>query len=61
VTLWGDVDVDAVVRAVARDKKRLGARVPFVLLDAPGAVRVGCEVPEEDLHAAVAELLIGSS
>jgi shikimate kinase / 3-dehydroquinate synthase len=52
-----DVDVDDVVRAVARDKKRLGARVPFVLLDAPGAVRVGCEVAEPALRAAVAQLV----
>jgi shikimate kinase / 3-dehydroquinate synthase len=57
VTLPGEVDVDDVVRAVARDKKRLGAGVPFVLVDAPGAVRIGCEVPEEDLRAAVSELM----
>jgi shikimate kinase / 3-dehydroquinate synthase len=57
LTLQEDVDVDAVVRALARDKKRLRAGVPFVLLDAPGAVRVGCEVPEEELRAAVAELI----
>jgi shikimate kinase / 3-dehydroquinate synthase len=56
VAMEGDVDVDDVVRAVARDKKRLGAGVPFVLLDAPGAVRIGCEVPEADVRAAVAEL-----
>jgi shikimate kinase / 3-dehydroquinate synthase len=55
VTLRG-VDVDDVILAVARDKKRLGARVPFVLPDAPGAVRVGCEVAEPALRAAVAQL-----
>jgi shikimate kinase/3-dehydroquinate synthase len=46
-----------VVEATTRDKKRLGDRVPFVLLSAPGHVRVGCEVPADELRAAVAELL----
>ncbi len=55
VTLQG-ASLDAVVAAVAHDKKRLAGSTPFVLLDAPGAVRVGCEVPERDLRAAVAEL-----
>ena len=36
--------VDEVVAMTARDKKRLGTRVPFVLVDAPGDVRIGCEV-----------------
>jgi len=48
--------VDAVVEAVARDKKRLGDRVPFVLVKAPGEVRTGCEVADDELRAAVAEL-----
>ena len=30
--------VDAVLEAIARDKKRLGADVPFVLVEAPGEV-----------------------
>jgi shikimate kinase/3-dehydroquinate synthase len=51
-----DVGVDEVVRAVAHDKKRLTGSTPFVLLDAPGQVRVGCEVSEGDLRAAIAEL-----
>ncbi len=55
VTLEG-ASLDAVVAAVAHDKKRLAGSTPFVLLDAPGEVRVGCEVPEGDLRAAVAEL-----
>ncbi len=55
VSLRG-VGIDDVVRAVARDKKRLGARVPFVLLDAPGAVRVGREISEQALRAALAQL-----
>jgi shikimate kinase/3-dehydroquinate synthase len=50
------VDVEAVLAAVAHDKKRVGERVPFVLLDAPGDVRVGCEVAPAELRAAVAEL-----
>ncbi len=49
--------VDEVVAAVAHDKKRVGARTPFVLVHAPGDVRVGCEVPEGELRAAVAELV----
>ncbi|HEY4280090.1 MAG TPA: 3-dehydroquinate synthase family protein, partial [Conexibacter sp.] len=52
-----EVDLDAVVAATARDKKRrTGAPVPFVLLDGPGAARPGCQVGDEDLRAAVAEL-----
>ncbi len=51
-----DAEVEEVVRAVAHDKKRLAGSTPFVLLDAPGDVRVGCVVPEGELRAAVAEL-----
>ncbi|HEV3230328.1 MAG TPA: bifunctional shikimate kinase/3-dehydroquinate synthase [Solirubrobacteraceae bacterium] len=49
-------DPDEVVAATARDKKRLGAQVPFVLLDAPGAPRPGCLLPADEVRAAVAEL-----
>jgi shikimate kinase/3-dehydroquinate synthase len=54
----GEVDLAEVLAATARDKKRTRAEdgVPFVLLDEPGDVRVGCEVQPEDLHAAVQEL-----
>jgi shikimate kinase/3-dehydroquinate synthase len=53
----GAVDLDAVVLATARDKKRrTGAAVPFVLLDGPGRARPGCQVGDDDLRAAVAEL-----
>jgi 3-dehydroquinate synthetase len=48
--------VDAVIEASTRDKKRLGAAVPFVLVDAPGEVRYGCHVPAADVRAAVSEL-----
>ncbi|HEY3830511.1 MAG TPA: bifunctional shikimate kinase/3-dehydroquinate synthase [Solirubrobacteraceae bacterium] len=56
----GGIDLEAVLAAVGHDKKRLAAHVPFVLLDAPGAARIGCEVAEADLRAAVGELLPGA-
>lgn len=50
-------DPDAVVMATARDKKRVGeGPVPFVLVDAPGAVRTGCVIDHRALLAAVREL-----
>jgi shikimate kinase / 3-dehydroquinate synthase len=52
-----EVDVGQIVAATGRDKKRVGARVPFVLVRAPGDVVTGREVPDADLRAAVAELL----
>jgi shikimate kinase/3-dehydroquinate synthase len=55
VTLGGVAPAE-VVAATARDKKRLGERVPFVLVEAPGDVRSGCEVAERELEAAVEEL-----
>ena len=48
------LDVAAVARATQRDKKRVGESVPFVLIDAPGAVRQGREVGGERLEAAIA-------
>jgi len=55
-TLEG-ADPDAVVLATAHDKKRVGdGPVPFVLLEAPGAPRAGCEVGPRALIAAVREL-----
>jgi 3-dehydroquinate synthetase len=48
--------VDGILEAVARDKKRLAADVPFVLVRAPGEVEFGCSVPAEEVRAAVAEL-----
>ena len=50
-------DVEQIVWATARDKKRVGARVPFVLLQAPGEVVTGREVSDADLRSAVAELI----
>jgi 3-dehydroquinate synthetase/shikimate kinase len=56
VTLSG-ASVDAVLQAIARDKKRVGSRVRFVLLRAPGEARVSCELDPDDVRAAVGELL----
>jgi shikimate kinase/3-dehydroquinate synthase len=56
VTLDERVEVEAVLAATARDKKRTGAHVPFVLVDAPGELRTGCEVAEDELRAAVSDL-----
>ena len=50
------VDAEAVAAATARDKKRVGADVPFVLVHAPGDVRHGVPVDPRDLRAAVTEL-----
>jgi shikimate kinase/3-dehydroquinate synthase len=49
-------DPEAVVAATARDKKRVGADVPFVLVRAAGDVRHGEPVPGPELRAAVREL-----
>ena len=50
------VGVDEVVDLVARDKKRRGGSVPFVLVDAPGKVLPGHAVEEGALRAAIAEV-----
>jgi shikimate kinase / 3-dehydroquinate synthase len=54
---FSGVPVDAVIEATRRDKKRLGASVPFVLVRVPGEIEFGCEVAPEDLRAAVEELV----
>jgi shikimate kinase / 3-dehydroquinate synthase len=51
------VDVEEVITVTARDKKRIGERVPFVLVEEPGDVRSGCEVAEHDLRLAARELI----
>ena len=48
--------MDDVVELVARDKKRSGGRVPFVLVEAPGEVSPGHEVAPDDLRGAVEEV-----
>jgi shikimate kinase / 3-dehydroquinate synthase len=45
-----------VLTAIQRDKKRITADVPFVLVDRPGDVTYGNTVSEADLRAAVEEL-----
>jgi shikimate kinase/3-dehydroquinate synthase len=49
-------DPAAVARATRTDKKRRNGEVPFVLVQAPGDVRFGQRVADDDLLAAVAEL-----
>ena len=55
-TLDAAVDADAVVAATGRDKKKRGGLVRFVLVEAPGQVATGREVPRDELAAAVEEL-----
>jgi shikimate kinase / 3-dehydroquinate synthase len=51
--------VDDVVELVERDKKRAGGRVPFVLVDSPGAVTPGHDLDRAALRAAVEEVHAG--
>jgi shikimate kinase/3-dehydroquinate synthase len=53
----GGGDATEVARATRMDKKRLGAAVPFVLVEAPGRVTPGHRVDDHDLLLAVQELL----
>ncbi len=57
VTISG-LDADAVAQATWRDKKRTGEHVPFVLCEAPGAVRHGGQVAPGEVRAAIAELIV---
>jgi shikimate kinase / 3-dehydroquinate synthase len=56
VGLDPQVNLEAVLEAVGRDKKRRGGRVGFVLVEEPGWVRTGCPVAEGDVRAALREL-----
>jgi shikimate kinase/3-dehydroquinate synthase len=47
---------DLVAALVGRDKKREGGRVPFVLVEAPGAVTPGHELDAEAVLAAIEEV-----
>ncbi|HEY3865578.1 MAG TPA: bifunctional shikimate kinase/3-dehydroquinate synthase [Solirubrobacteraceae bacterium] len=59
VTLDGaGVEIEEIIAATARDKKRVAANVPFVLVKAPGEIEYGCEVDMKALRAAVAELTL---
>ncbi|MEH3053914.1 MAG: bifunctional shikimate kinase/3-dehydroquinate synthase [Patulibacter minatonensis] len=50
------IDPQAVVAATRSDKKRLGAHVPYVVVDAPGRLRWGQEIDDAAVLAAVEEL-----
>jgi 3-dehydroquinate synthetase len=56
---FSGASVDDVLALVERDKKRVGGRVPFVLVGAPGDVTPGHEVAPAELRAAVEELHAG--
>jgi shikimate kinase/3-dehydroquinate synthase len=55
-TTLDGVEPEAVVAATARDKKRTGESVPFVLVEAPGRVSAGHAVGAPELVSAVREL-----
>jgi len=52
-----EVDTEEILAALQRDKKRTAAGVGFVLLDEPGAPRIGELVDPAKVRAAVEELL----
>ena len=53
---FAGASVDEVLALVARDKKREGGRVPFVLIAAPGDVTPGHDIDAAALRAAVEEV-----
>jgi len=53
------VDRERAWEALARDKKVVGGVPQLVLLDAPGRPRLGVELPEADVRAALNELIEG--
>jgi 3-dehydroquinate synthetase len=56
---FSGASVDEVLELVERDKKRAGGRVPFVLVEAPGQVTPGHDVPPAELRGAVEEVHSG--
>ena len=57
ITLDASIDLEDVIFATARDKKRVGeGPVPFVLCPAPGSPQYGQTVPPGELRAAIREL-----
>jgi shikimate kinase / 3-dehydroquinate synthase len=56
---FSGASTDEVLALVERDKKRSAGRVPFVLVEAPGDVTPGHDVPAADLRAAVDEVNAG--
>jgi shikimate kinase/3-dehydroquinate synthase len=53
----GDVEPDAILEALGRDKKRDAGGVHFVLLSAPGAPREGERVEPDRVRDAIEELI----
>ena len=53
---FSGASVEAVLDQVARDKKRRAGRVPFVLVEAPGAVTPGHEVDPVLVREAIEEI-----
>jgi 3-dehydroquinate synthase len=51
-----DIDAEAVIRAISRDKKARDGRVPFVLAPAIGAFRLVYDVPVDEVRGALAYL-----
>ena len=56
VALDPGVDIDAVIAAVERDKKRDAEGVGFVVCERPGQLRLGARVDADSLRGAVEEL-----
>jgi shikimate kinase / 3-dehydroquinate synthase len=56
---FSGTSVEAVLELIGRDKKRTGGRVPFVLVEAPGAVTPGHEPDPAELRAALEEVHAG--
>jgi shikimate kinase / 3-dehydroquinate synthase len=52
---FAGASTEDVLEALARDKKRVGGRVPLVLVEAPGLVSAGHPVPEGEIRASVEE------
>ena len=55
-TSFDGPSTDEILAALGRDKKRRGDKVPFVLVESPGAVTHGHDVGESDLRAAIDEV-----
>jgi hypothetical protein len=53
------VDRERAWAALGRDKKAAGGAPKLVLLERPGAPRLGVELPERDVRAALDSLIAG--